>query len=340
MCKVFIREFYPYPTGASIPPSGIRLVGFAEKWFKFESLLKSCLLNLGHQCIGQMDHPSIADRIRDASIRIYAHKTKRDVAGDFFYKQMHMPDLFTLDHLGWGADHSELQADPLLWDIDASTAERFVQSLKQRLLETGCSKLAQPARGSVDLLPDDYIFAPTQTPRDYVQVHHSPISVVSFVELVSNWAKESGQNVVFKLHPGLYHTSEIDRQIIEAVTRHCAESSRVFCVNANVHDLIANANGVFTINSGVGFESLIHGKPVVTFGNCDYKWVTFAAGANRMDEAREYVQKYSEEQRQRANRFVYHYFFRHAYSIESGESESSRERLTNFLRQRLGRGVG
>lgn len=337
MSKVFIREFYPYPTGDAVPPSGIRLVGAAEKWFAFERLLKSCLMELGHQLVRQMDHPAIADQAQGASIRIYAHKTRRDVAGDLFYKQMHMPDLFTLDHLGWGADHSGMQADPCLSDIETSRAVEFVQALKKRMLETGFSKLAQPDRGIFQSLPDDYIFVPTQTPRDYVQIHHSPISVLSFVNLVSSWATEAGQNVVFKLHPGLYHTSEVDRQIIDAVNHHVAESSRLFCVNANVHDLISNARGVFTINSGVGFESLIHGKPVVTFGNCDYRWVSFPAGPDSMDEAREYVLRYNEEQRCRADRFVYHYFFKHAYCIETACTDSSRERLTAYLAARLGR---
>ena len=111
----------------------------------------------------------------------------------------------------------------------------------------------------------------------------------------------------------------------------------MFCVNANVHDLISRARGVFTINSGVGFESLIHGKPVVTFGNCDYRWATFAADQESMDEARAYVLGYSDEQRRRAEHFVYHYFFRHAYSIDGEAGTCSRQRLTDYLASRLGR---
>jgi hypothetical protein len=337
MSKVFIREFYPYPIGDAIPPSGVCLVASAEKWLNFEKLLKRCLTDLGHQFIGQMDHPAITDEAQDASIRIYAHKTRRDVEGDLFYKQMHMPDLFTVDHLGWGADHSRMQAYPDLSDIDEERAQEFVGSLKNKLLETGCSKIAQPARGELRLLPDDYIFVPTQTPRDYVQVHHSPIPVLSFVHLIAQWAEKTAQNVVFKLHPGLYHNSEFDRQVIDAVQHHVATGSRVFCVHANVHDLISKALGVFTINSGVGFESLIHGKPVVTFGNCDYRWATFAADQESIDEGRAYVLEYSEEQRRRAERFIYHYFFRHAYSIDGEADTYSRQRLTDYLASRLGR---
>lgn len=45
-------------------------------------------------------------------------------------------------------------------------------------------------------------------------------------------------------------------------------------VEGSIHDLIENAAGVVTVNSGVGFESLLHEKPVITFGKTDYHWVT------------------------------------------------------------------
>lgn len=337
MSKIFIRSFYPYPTGAAVPPSGMRLTASANHWAGFERLLKKCLSGLGHELIEQIDHPSIADDLRDARFRIYAHKTRRDVIGDLFYKQMYLPELFTIDELGWGADHSKMQGPPDLLNIEQEQAEKFVASLRLRFLETGASKLAQPNRAESISLPDDYIFVPTQTPRDYVQVHHAPISGLSFVHLIAGWANESRQNVVFKLHPGLYHTSDCDQEIINAVNEYAATSHYVFCLQANVHDLIAGSKGIFTINSGVGFESLIHGKPVVTFGNCDYKWVSFRANGERLDEAREFVGGYTDELRREANRFVYYYFFHHALSIEDDYITASENRLTDYLARQTGK---
>jgi len=37
---------------------------------------------------------------------------------------------------------------------------------------------------------------------------------------------------------------------------------------------IQGALGVFVINSGVGFEALLHKKRVFTAGECDYKYIT------------------------------------------------------------------
>lgn len=40
--------------------------------------------------------------------------------------------------------------------------------------------------------------------------------------------------------------------------------------HSNTHDIIANSNVVVTLNNTVGFEAIIHGKPVVCLGNAFY----------------------------------------------------------------------
>ena len=307
-----------------------------EQWARFERLLTTCLSELGHEIFEQRQPPTIADDFRGAEFRIYAHKTRRDVEGELFYKQMHLTELFTIDSLGWGADHSQMRVRPHFRGVEPRQAEQFVLSLRSKFLETGASKMAQPRRAESVSLPDDYIFVPIQTPRDYVQVHHAPISVLSFVRFIAAWANESRQNVVFKLHPGLFLTCEDDNDIINAVNESVATSSYAFCSQANVHDLIANAKGVFTINSGVGFESLIHGKPVATFGNSDYQWVTFRANPNCLDAAREFVFEYTDELRQEVYKFIYYYLFRHAFNLEAEHLADSRCRLTDYLAAAIG----
>jgi len=331
MTKVFIRTMYPYTTGVSVPPSGIRLMSSYDQWSKFERLLMTCLSELGHEVTEQRQPPTINDDFNGAAFRIYAHKTRRDVEGELFYKQMHLSDLFTIDTQGWGADHSQMQVPPRLLTINPTEAEQSVLALRSKFLETGGSKMAQPGRNESISLPDDYIFVPTQTPRDYVQVHHAPISVLSFIRLIAEWANESKQNVVFKLHPGLFPRCAADNDLINAMKEYVAASRYVFCSQANVHDLIANAKGIFTINSGVGFESLIHGKPVVTFGNCDYQWVTFRANPDCLNAAREFVFEYTNELRQEAYKFVYYYLFHHAFNLEAEYVPDSQRRLSNYL---------
>ena len=330
MQQVFIRSIYPY--GWAIPDDpnhAKRLISGAAYWAKFETLLRGCLTELGFEVLEQQEHPRVPDVKNDARFRLYAHQNRRDVPGHLFYKQTHLPDFFTIDPLGWGADHSGMQSAPELDGVEEAEAERFVVALRRGLLETGRSKHPQPPRRPLTSLPDDYIFVPTQTPRDYVQRHHASITVPDFIRLIAEWAHESRQNVVFKLHPGLL--GGYDDDLIEAVRGYAAGSDYVFCLDGNIHDLIANSRGVYTINSGVGFESLVHGKPVVTFGNCDYKWVTFRADARSLCQAREFVFSQPDHVARQALKFVYYYCTRHAFSVEDECLAQSRARLLDYL---------
>ena len=81
---------------------------------------------------------------------------------------------------------------------------------------------------------------------------------------------------------------------------------------------------------------MIHGKPVVTFGNCDYKWVTFRANARSLDQARDFALRYTHESRREAYRFVYYYFFQHAFSIEAAHLGESQRRLLGYLAHEIG----
>ena len=59
---------------------------------------------------------------------------------------------------------------------------------------------------------------------------------------------------------------------------------------SSIHDIIPGAQAVVTLNSGVGFESLLYEKPVVCLGRADYGGVAFPlrdtrTSATEMEEA-------------------------------------------------------
>src|SRR5690606_11694616 len=47
---------------------------------------------------------------------------------------------------------------------------------------------------------------------------------------------------------------------------------KVLLSNASIHSLIERAEAVYKVNSGVGLEALLHEKPVVVTGKCDYMY--------------------------------------------------------------------
>ncbi len=332
MAVVFLRTMYPYRGDPGQPGPRTR-TWTSGYWKPFEQLLRDCLADLGHTVVEQTAHSSVPDDSSGADLRIVAHRTRRDGPGDLFYKQMHLPTLFTIDRWGWGADDSRMQRPPNLDGIDQAAADDLVRRLYRRYVEAGQSKLAQPTRGDGEGWPEGYVFLPTQMPRDYVQVHHSPIPMTELVVRTARWAEARGQNLVVKLHPGLDGSAfpEIG-ETVRALVRECPH---VTCSGANVHDLIASSLGVFTMNSGVGFEALIHGRPVVTFGGCDYQWATFRGRVECLDEARSFLLGYDEAQAREAARFLCFYCRVHALSVEDEDLPDTRRRLTDYLVQAL-----
>jgi hypothetical protein len=335
--KVFIRTIDPtisLLTGDRLP--GGRLLSCGRDWIKFQDLMKGCLRELGHTVAEQPSHPRVEDEDEGAGFRIYAHKTRRDVAGDLYYKQMHLCDLFTLDSEGWGADHSATNQPDAFDGVDPEAATRFCLAMREQFLASGLSKHPQPPRAPAGDLSEGYIFVPLQRPRDYVQIHHSPISVVEFLAAIVDWAESGSHPVAVKPHP----SNVDDPDVMQELDRWCRGARSVRRIDGNVHDLVSRSSAVFTINSGVGFESLFHGKPVVTFGASDYARVTYRATADRLDDARQYATEYTEAQRQRAWQFLYHYCFEHGYYLGGTPPAECRRRLLAYLASRPGIGAG
>jgi hypothetical protein len=316
--KVLLRHFF------SCPP--------VARWRRFEGMLKACLAQLGHQVTELEFEPTLPPGPSGFDFRIYPHKSRHEVPdGDLFYKEMHLQNLFTIDHLGWGPDHSGMQVPPDLSEIDPAAARSFCAQLRNEFLATGNSKHRQPPLYAVDSTRGPYLLAPLQLPTDDAVTIHSPLSVVDYVNLLSDWADRARVRVVFKLHPAAEAP-----EIAETVRRRVASGRYVAVVDENIHSLIAGAAGVVVLTSGVGFEGLIHGKPVVALGQCDYRWATFRGTADCLDAAYAYVRDYSPAQRQAADNFIYHYCRCHAYLTTETAIRGCTARLLKYLDKALG----
>lgn len=329
--RLFLRTFNPdinSKTGVSLPPCAPRRG--TPDWLIFQDLLINSLKELGHELIIQPENPRIEDleEAKSCDKRIYVHKTFRECPdGDMFWMQMHLRNLFTLDTQGWGADHSGLSRCHLD-DIDEFEAEDFVKELSDSLWTSGLSKCAQPERESTTDTPlVPWILVPIQIPRDYTIIHHSPITVKYFIDSIQAWAEETHNHVVFKLHPFNKCDTDIKQAVEDALS-----SRYVHKAEGNIHELIKRSAGLFVINSGTGFEGLIHGKPVATFGYCDYSRVTFNADIRRIEEARNFIYSYGTKYFKLVSKFIWWYFKSHAFDVKD---TSMPERLKHYLSMNL-----
>ena len=293
----------------------------------FEALLKCCLRTLEHEVIELELDGSFPPDPPEAELKVYAHKSRREVPNaDLFYKEMYVRGLFTIDSLGWGGEHSGLREPPDVSNQDPGPARHFCEGLRQSFLKSGRSKHRQPRLRRIPENVRPYLLAPLQVPDDDAVKYQSPYSVLKYVETLVAWAEESRHNIVFKPHPGAALPD------IGAILRARGLSGQyVFVLNENIHALIAASAGVVVLTSGVGFESLIHGKPVVTLGNPDYRWATCHVGVGDGKRALDYIRAYSAIQQQAAYNFVALYYQEHAYDIASSRIKPVIARLLGYL---------
>lgn len=214
-----------------------------------------------------------------------------------FYMQEYFRSVFTCDTKGWSAASSVYPVD--LETLPESSQVAF-DVYRNRLLvgELG-SKFGQIPRKSFSELASigdipskrslfgwgpsnsvPYIFFPLQIPHDQSIKYFSDVEEVEVVKSLVDWARENKVAVVLKPHPANLKIMKQFEVFVDNVT--------VFWSTANVYDLIEYSTAVYTINSGVGFESLLHIKPVVTFGRAEYDCVTFHLENNNFHDAWKY----------------------------------------------------
>lgn len=325
-CRIF-NDSINSKTGYVLPPDAPRR-GTPE-WTIFQKMLLDSLQSLGHDLILQPEHPVIPDGIdydNSPDKKIYVHLTKKEKPnGDLFWMQMHMRELFTVDTNGWGADHSgNKQFNPQ--EIDQDEATKFCEEKSKQLLESKVSKCEQPSITSTT--PHSFILVPVQIPRDYTIKNHSPITVRYFIESIQAWAIETETQVCFKMHPH----NKVDKDLHEIIEQAQANSQYVRKVEGNIHELIRRSDGVLVINSGTGFESLLHGKPVATIGDCDYNLVTLNADIRRLNEVSYFFSEYKDEYKQLAYKYIWWYWNKHAYDVNSKETP---RRLSEYFKGAL-----
>lgn|GEM_PF-2897699 len=174
----------------------------------------------------------------------------------------YLPGYLILERGGYSG-WSDMATDPPLAAIDAiddARPEAAFQALRADYIDGNRSKFRQPVVGA-DAIPEGCIFVALQKPDDSVQdLAHIPM--LEMLAATVAWGGRRNVPVVVKRHP--FCRSEAVRAALAALPDH----ARV--TRASVHGIFPSARAVVTVNSGVGFEALLHLKPVILAGASDY----------------------------------------------------------------------
>ncbi|KMO34535.1 hypothetical protein VQ03_23250 [Methylobacterium tarhaniae] len=227
------------------------------------------------------------ERINTSSgdFAIIAHKCDFQMRGldlpVLFYMQEYMPWLFTLDPAGWGAGSSAYPLPPVdpaeIPGPDETAAfDHYRSQLDRGTLGT---KFPQPTGRDLSgsRSPDYDLFVPIQIPHDQVIAFFSDVGVAETLEAAAAFARRRNLRLVLKPHPANLKATLPFRSL--------ADDRNVFWSEDSIHDLIARSKAMLTINSSVGFEAMLHGKPIVTLGRTLYDAATIRGRVDDLDEA-------------------------------------------------------
>jgi len=198
-----------------------------------------------------------------------------------YYMQVMTRWLFSVDVQGWSAACSKYPCNDYR---ESSPNPEVYKKYIDYIVDRGESKFSQTERSSYIALLlkrrlpfGKYIFFPCQIPHDQSIQYFSDFEELDVIRSLCDWAEIEKVNIVFKRHPANLKSMKI----FEPLVGSCKYAS---WSDANINDLIRHSAAVYTINSGVGFEALLHNKPVVTFGRVEYDVVTLKATTNNLAE--------------------------------------------------------
>lgn len=183
-------------------------------------------------------------------------------------------------------------------NIDQTVLDENFNYLHQKYVVNNVSKYYQNEKAFV--VEDEYVFVALQVLTDIV-ADIAFFDGIQMLKTIAHYYKNTATKVVVKRHP--YCNSLSMQLLIEALV---SEGS-IIVSDASIHNIIENAKAVFVVNSGVGFEALMHLKPVVVCGQCDYAY----AVSNQAKTPAELIQYLETDSflvdKRKVKKFLYYY---------------------------------
>ena len=161
-----------------------------------------------------------------------------DLPNVYTLKRAYIPYYYYLDSMGYSG-----------WSEVCNMEIPKVEVTKNKIQEYLDNKVSKYKQNGEFNLDKPFVFVPLQIESDEV----SKLGWMSSYELAQMCVNRF-DTVVVKPHPG--GNQKAPKGAIET--------------HASIHSILPKADKVCTVNSGVGFEALMYGKPVYVAGESDY----------------------------------------------------------------------
>ena len=183
---------------------------------------------------------------------------------------MFFQDCFTVSRCGWGT-RSALAGSLV-------GRSRFSDQRIRARVNGRVTKLSSPNGkerssdlSSLELLSGLTVLVPLQLPWDETLRFKFGKDWVWFVRRVIQFSKSNRDvSFIIRVHPLHNLSSAEERELSELCLR-----ENVYLSNSSLYDDFDRSDALIVINSGVGFEALCAGLPVLSFGDSIYRQFTF-----------------------------------------------------------------
>lgn len=239
----------------------------------------------------------------------------------FRWKIGYLDKTITFDETGYSGWSSLAKNPEIVFSkkITKSMAERNFKKLQNHYIAKNISKYEQTHSNFI--FPEKFIFFPLQTLNDTVMLQ-SNFDPFTLINHIIEMLYKKGIPLVIKRHPFC------DNQLLEKILLDYEKQKKVILFNGSIHDALSKASTIYVINSGVGFEALMHLKPVVSFGKSDYMSVTqHITHLEEIDKNPWYI--LDDEKRDKIKLFL-HYFI-HEKCINLTNKKDIRNKITSFV---------
>ena len=240
------------------------------------------------------------------------------IPGRIHVKMAYFPNTFYFDTRGfhaWADIAVNIQDYPIQ-TLDASYAERRFREISSSVINQE-RRIRDAEEDAGPFLENmrPYVLLALQ-PEHGLFAQHARVGVYDLLCECLTRIPPQGLNLVIKPHP------QCGSRRIKSVLDDAKGIKGVHITRARLHDAVRRAFGVIVVNSEAGFHSLLHLKPVLTFGDCDYKWATYVnTSKHSLDAAREKMDSFYEiqgENEDTIRKFVV--YFLDIYCITLGDN--------------------
>lgn len=221
----------------------------------------------------------------------------------YHFKESFLQDWVQIDSHGYTGWHSS-NLKPGLMPVAPARQGRMAAKLDQ-YLQSRKSKYEQNSSAAV--FDFDYLFFPLQKPQDETSLF-ARFTPQEIVDAILPWLKQHHIKLVIKRHPFCHS------DMVAAWLDRLQHIPEIVMTDGNVVDILPHAAAVITVNSSVGFEAVMRGIPVLSFGASEYGYMT-----EQVFDLEKLPQQLQQLQRQDQRNAVTDFAAAHLYDIDDDQ---------------------